>query len=154
MNRRKFFGMLSAAGMAAMVPIKSLAAKPSPVLLTKEQWMRETFGDLDKQDNPYPLIVDFVASRPGIHLFKNRSGQWIYQTYDPESGNPIANEMIYLVSGKPNWEDPGMGLMPRHLKVNVWGGGCAIAGIAIGDTGKLKSDLEQAHGLLVKALRD
>ena len=29
--------------------------------------------------------------------FKNRSGQWVFQIYDPSSGNPTANEGCYYV---------------------------------------------------------
>jgi hypothetical protein len=32
--------------------------------------------------------------------FKNRSGQWVFQIYDPASGNPTANEGCYYVDAR------------------------------------------------------
>ena len=32
--------------------------------------------------------------------FKNRSGQWVFQIYDPASGNPTANEGHYYVDAR------------------------------------------------------
>ena len=32
--------------------------------------------------------------------FKNRSGQWVFQIYDPSSGNPTANEGCYYVDAR------------------------------------------------------
>lgn len=52
-------------------------------------------------------IKAFIASKvesghPDLFLFKNRSGQWVYQIYDAASGKPKTPEMFYLVYGKPN----------------------------------------------------
>jgi hypothetical protein len=149
MNRRKLFGMLSAACVAAMVPVKVLAGNSSPKLLTKEQWAKEVFGEPRTPTNLYPMVASFVASHPDVYLFKYRSGQWIFQTYDAASGNPTTQETVFLVSGKPDLDGGIFGKMPKHLEVTRWGRTLAIVGVSIGDSAaELNADLCMAYSLL------
>ena len=45
--------------------------------------------------------------------FKNRAGQWVFQIYDPSSGNPTANEGCYYVDARQYAVDNPSGYILR-----------------------------------------
>lgn len=99
-------------------------------------------------------LNDFLGEHPGMFLFKNRSGQWVYQVYSAETGKPETPETFYMVKGDPRDSVPGYD--PKMPPAGTMGDcfGLRIFGMEYNpDAGKdkLQNDLETAFAALIAA---
>jgi hypothetical protein len=106
MNRRELFASLGAA-----VAVCAMPALASPA---------ET-KDVDHG----AIVKGFIARKVAVgyqdlFLFKNRSGQWVFQVYDAKSGNPTTNESLFLLHGKPT-KDGGQVMPPAGCVGTAYG---------------------------------
>lgn len=134
MNRRRFLSILAGAGGILVLPTKELLA---------------TTPALHDETDHAAIIKNFVESKvragySDLFLFKNRSGQFAFQIYDPKSGHPTLNEAVYLLYGKPDPNHKGGDKLPLHGQViKVCGMPCA--GVEFdwrSDPRKLRADLD------------
>lgn len=141
MNRRSFGKSIASACAAAMLPWKRAQALPST-----------------KTEESYPdAIKAFVARKnkagyTDLFLFKNRSGQWVYQLYDPAGGGPTTAEQFFLMHGKP--KDDGRFKLPNPGKVAIVCG-CPAIGVEYQPyhtPSELKAKLDGAFTALMKAV--
>lgn len=91
MNRRSFLSLLAGAS----------------ALLSWAKALPQQLVPISPKEFDYPgAIKSFVARKveaghKDLFLFKNRSGQWVFQIYDAASGMPTTAETFYLLYGKP-----------------------------------------------------
>lgn len=99
-----------------------LTANKSMLTIAGREYVQNIHADITRVD-----LMDFgswlkVVWGKAPFWFKNRSGQWVFQIYDPSTGNPTANEGCYYVDCRQYAVDQPQGISSvTGLKVPVYG---------------------------------